>query len=311
VWYYGALGAVSGSQQVIDFTIISGEAPDVVADNLHSKGLIKNAAAFRLYLKLNGKQGSIMAGVYELKPSYKAVQIADMITSGQVSMNSITFLPGGTLADAKAVLLKVGYSAADIDAALAATYDSPVLADKPAGADLEGYIYGETYYFYKNAPVADIIKRCLDELNKVVQDNGLVAKFNNQGLNLYQGITMASIVQREGGDDLPGVAQVFLTRYHDGMTLGSDVTYQYAADKLGVERDPALDSPYNTRVHTGLPPGPISSPGQAALLAIAKPAVADYLYFLSGDDGKTYFAHTDEEHQANIRDHCQTKCLIL
>ena len=93
-----------------------------------------------------------------------------------------------------------------------------------------------------------------------------------------------------------------------GMTLGSDVTYQYAADKLGVARDPNLDSPYNTRKYKGLPPGPISSPGLSALQAAAAPASGDYLFFLSGDDNKTYFAHTNEQHEQNILQHCQKKC---
>jgi UPF0755 protein len=90
--------------------------------------------------------------------------------------------------------------------------------------------------------------------------------------------------------------------------LGSDVTFIYAAKKLGVEATPTLESPYNTRIHPGLPPGPISSPGLSALQAVANPAAGDYTYFLAGDDGKTYFAHTFEEHEANIVNHCQKNC---
>ena len=92
------------------------------------------------------------------------------------------------------------------------------------------------------------------------------------------------------------------------MNLGSDVTYQYAADKLGVARDTQLDSPYNTRVHKGLPPGPIATPGLSALNAVANPAQTDYLFFLSGDDNVTYFAKTDAEHIANAKAHCRQKC---
>lgn len=92
------------------------------------------------------------------------------------------------------------------------------------------------------------------------------------------------------------------------MPLGSDVTYHYAADKLGVEPSPSLESPYNTRIHKGLPPGPIATPGLSALMAVADPASGDYLYFLSGDDDKTYYAKTEQEHQANIENHCKIKC---
>ena len=95
------------------------------------------------------------------------------------------------------------------------------------------------------------------------------------------------------------------------MTLGSDVTYQYIADKLGIERDYNLDSPYNLRLYAGLTPTPISTPGVSALTAASNPGVNDYLYFLSGDDGKTYFGSTNVEHEQNIVDHCQEKCKII
>jgi len=129
---------------------------------------------------------------------------------------------------------------------------------------------------------------------------------------LYQGITLASIIQREvsGTKDQSQVAQVFYSRLAQGTPLGSDVTYQYAAKKLGVTPSPSLDSPYNTRKYAGLPPGPIATPGLSALQAVATPAPGDYLYFLSGDDNVTYFARTDAEHEANIQNHCHKKCLL-
>jgi UPF0755 protein len=95
------------------------------------------------------------------------------------------------------------------------------------------------------------------------------------------------------------------------MALGSDVTYQYIADKTGVARDPDMDSPYNTRRFVGLPPGPISVPDLESLLAVAIPAKGDYMYFLSGDDDITYFAYTMYEHQQNIIKHCKIKCSSL
>jgi UPF0755 protein len=107
------------------------------------------------------------------------------------------------------------------------------------------------------------------------------------------------------------IAQVFYSRLALGMPLGSDVTYQYIADKTAVARDTNLDSPYNTRRYAGLPPGPISAPGAKALAATASPAEGDYLYFLSGDDDVTYFARTLEEHESNKVNHCQEKCQIL
>ena len=146
----------------------------------------------------------------------------------------------------------------------------------------------------------------------MLEQNQLQEAFAEQGLSLYEGITLASIIQREAiGGDEPQIAQVFYSRLSIGMELGSDVTYQYIADKTGVARDVNLDSPYNTRRYVGLPPGPIASPGVDALLATANPAEGDYLYFLSGDDDVTYFARTLEEHETNIREHCQQKCQII
>jgi UPF0755 protein len=293
--------------------VASGQAVSDVATSLETEGLIKNALAFRVYWQINGSADGIQAGTYELSPAQDAKDITKVLMGKPNGVFRVTFLPGGTLADAKKTLLGLGYTAEEVDAAFTKAYDHPVLAGKPAKADLEGYIYGETYEFYKNAQIEDIVKRCLDELWDVVQHDDLVAKFQRQGLNLYQGITLASIVQRESGNakDQPGIARVFLNRLAEDMTLGSDVTYQYAADKLGVERNPELESPYNTRLHTGLPPGPISAPGQSALHAVGNPSNSQYLFFLSGDDNKIYYGTTNSEHEQNIQNHCAKKCQIL
>ena len=93
-----------------------------------------------------------------------------------------------------------------------------------------------------------------------------------------------------------------------GMALGSDVTYQYIADKLGIQRDSSLDNPYNTRRFAGLPPGPISTPGITALRAVANPASGDYLFFVAGDDGVVRYAYTEAEHEANVADYCTIEC---
>jgi UPF0755 protein len=151
----------------------------------------------------------------------------------------------------------------------------------------------------------------------VITDNNLVAQFKTQGLSLYQGITLASIIQREvlsvGGATTPTsdqqqVAQVFFSRLTIGMPLGSDVTFIYGAKKLGVEPISTLNSPYNTRIIAGLPPGPISSPGLTALIATAQPADGDYLYFVAGDDGTTHFGRTLVEHEQNVRQYCTIEC---
>jgi UPF0755 protein len=209
------------------------------------------------------------------------------------------------------MLKRAGYSDIEVATAFSRYYDNEMLfVDKPADADLEGYIFGETYQFNDGVAADKVIERALDELYLEIVDNNLIEKFASHGLNLYQGITLASIVEREVNNeqDQKNVAQVFYNRLSWGMTLGSDVTYQYAADKLGIARDVNLDSPYNTRIYSGLPPGPICSPGLSALIAVAEPTSNDYLYFLSGDDDTTYFAADEYGHNMNIANHCIVKC---
>lgn len=313
IWYQVQLSPLGNNQnELVKVSIEKGTLPAEIANQLEEQGVIRNAVAFRVYTSLSGTQNNLQAGVYRLSPAYSTPEVVEHLTSGKVDTFNITFLPGATLTENRKVLLDAGYTETEVNSALAADYDSPIFADKPATADLEGYIYGETYQVSSGATVGEILEQTFATFASVIEENDLKAKFAAQGLNLYEGITLASIIQREaaGGDEAQ-IAQVFLLRLETGMELGSDVTYQYIADKTGVPRDPELDSPYNTRRYPGLPPGPISAPGEKALLAVANPAKGDYRYFLNGDDDVTYFARTLEEHEKNIKEHCQKKCQIL
>lgn len=320
LWYQYELHPVASnpSSARVRVTIKSGTSPDQIAALLQENKLIRSGLAFEIYTRLSGTRGLLQAGTFNLSPHESTQQIVDHLVAGKVDEFSVTFLPGATVADNRKVLINAGYSEAEVDAALTKTYTHEVFAGKPAGTSLEGYIYGETYNFSTSATPEDILMRTFDELDTVVKENNLVAGFQQQGLSLYQGIMLASIVQRETSsknasvpsDDQKQVAQVFYTRLATGLPLGSDVTAYYGADLLGVDRAVSVDTPYNTRLHTGLPPGPIASPSLGALLAVAHPASGDYVYFLSGDDNVTYFAHTNEEHEQNIINHCKVKCSI-
>jgi UPF0755 protein len=318
IWYNIQLKPVGGGNQLKKITISVGITPSQIGELLEKQSIIRSSFAFEIYVRFSGKNNLLQAGTYRLSPGESTSQIVNHLSTGS-SMDkfNITFYPGATLADDIKVFRKAGYSDQEITTALKETYDSPLFAGKPSNADLEGYIYGETYNFNTGATVQDILKRAFDEFYLKIQENNLVKGFADQGLNLYQGITLASIIQREvnspaktdePSQDQKQVAQVFYSRLNSGMALGSDVTYQYIADKTGVARDPNLDSPYNTRRYVGLPPGPISAPSLSALKAASNPASSDYLYFLSGDDDIVYFAHTNSEHEANISNHCKTKC---
>lgn len=311
IWYRLSLHPVNSSDtSKVRVTINEGTAPASIEQTLKSDHLIRSTLAFEIYTRLTDTRSKLQAGVYSFSPSDSLPSIVDKLVGGKVDQFEITFLPGATVAQDKAALVASGYSQAEVDAAFNKQYDHPLFATKPASADLEGYVYGETYKFDSDATVEQILTKTFDEFYATITADNLVEGFQKQGLTLYQGITLASIVQREvsNPDDQRQVAQIFLKRLSIGMPLGSDVTYHYAAQKLGVAPTPTLDSPYNTRIYPGLPPGPIAAPGRMALDAVANPAAGDYLYFLSGDDGKTYYATTEQEHQANIANHCQIKC---
>jgi UPF0755 protein len=314
LWYDKQLTAVNPSNdEKVKITIEQGAGVPDIAQTLKDNQLIRNTTVFEWYVRQQGKTSQLQSGAYRLSQSEDVAAIVKHLTTGQADTFSVTFLPGATLDDHRTVLLDAGYSEANVDTALQKQYDHPLFSSKPASADLEGYIYGETFNFAASATPEEILLYNFDYYYTVIEDNELVAKYKKQGFTLFQAITMASIIQREVAtpEDAAQVAQVFKKRFDMGMQLGSDVTYQYIADKTGQERSVDLDSPYNTRRYVGLPPGPIASPGLASLKAVASPAPGDFLYFLSGDDDKTYFARTNEEHERNIKAHCEKKCQII
>ena len=316
-WFQSMLGPVdTGNTEKIKVSIVQGSTPSGIADTLKEAGVIKDQTVFLWYTRFEKVQNTLQAGTYRLSPSETMPEIVEHLINGNTDTFSITFLPGATLAQNRKALIEAGYSEEEVDTGLKASYESPLFAGKPETADLEGYIYGETYSFGTDSSVEEVLAHTFEVYSDVITENGLVAAYDAKGLSLYQGITLASIVQREsiGGDEAQ-IAQVFYNRLAIDMPLGSDVTYQYIADKLGVSRDDAsvidIDSPYNTRRYPGIPPGPIATPGVAALKAVGSPAEGDYLFFLSGDDDITYFARTNEEHEQNKVNHCQKKCLII
>lgn len=309
LWYREALTPVNPADETkVTIEVAPGSSPSSIGSILEEKKLIRSKIAFEIFSRLSA--AGLQAGTYSLAPSQSTPDIVGQLIEGNIEEFTITFLPGATLAENRKQITKAGYSEEETDAALNKTYDSPLFADRPEGTDLEGYIFGDTYQFVTGTPVEDILKETFDHYYTTLQKNKLPDGFKQHGLNLYEGITLASIIQREvtDPDDEKMVAQVFYSRLEAGTPLGSDVTYQYAAKKMGVDPSPSLNSPYNTRKVAGLPPGPIASPGLGALQAVAQPAATNYLYFLSGDDNVTYFARTDDEHHANIAEHCQIKC---
>lgn len=311
LWYFSALQPLKpGSNEQIRIKVTEGETVSQIASSLKQAGIIRDSFAFRLYAELSGAKSKLQAGGYTISPGQSVPDIMNHLVNGNTDELTITIPPGVSTIGIREKLKEYGYSDDEITRALQAKYDSPLLADKPASVGLDGYIFPETFNVDPNESLESLFERSFTELYSRLQQGGYIDKFKAHGLNIHQGLTLASIVQKEvsNPDDQRQVAQVFYTRLDQGTLLGSDVTFIYAANQLGVEPSVNLDSPYNTRLYPGLPPGPIANMNFSAIEAVADPAPGDYHYFVAGDDGKTYFSHTLEEHLKNVREHCSDLC---
>lgn len=327
IWYRKSITPIvancgEADCSIIEFEIREGQTSKDIAQALEEQGIIRSSLAYQIFMKLEGKAFIAQTGVYSLSKDMSIQKIIENFNAGPDSQTfTITFLPGGTLSAARARLKEKGYKDEEITAAFNKQYDHAILKTKPADASLEGYIYGETYEFFVGASVEEILERTFDQLEMEVKENNLEEAFKQQGLTLHEGIVLASVVQRESGvlpDDMAMVAQVFLKRLAIDVPLGSDAIIAYYADQQVENRDKTDMSylettpcPWNSRRCTGLPPTAISSPGAGALNAVAHPANTDYLYFLTGDDGKMYYGKTEAEHEQNKVNYCQKLCLIL
>ena len=312
-WYTWALKAPSTDGAQVRFVVARGETATTIAKDLQEHGLIRSQSAFNIYTHMTKTRGKLQAGGYVLSPKQDVATIVEHMVSGKTDEFNVTISPGLTLDELRVQFRANGFSDDEITKAFSAPYNHPLLADKPASASLEGYIYPETYRVSADQTLEMLLERSFDELYDTLNEKGYVQEFSKRGLSVYQALTLASIVQKEVMNpiDQKQVAQVFYQRLNDGMQLGSDVTYMYAAEQMGVEGTPGLESPYNTRKYTGLPPGPIANMNPSALDAVAFPAAGDYLYFVAGDgadEGKTFFARTEQEHEANIAAHCHVLC---
>lgn len=302
-----------GDQAV--FQVQLGESTYQVTENLQGQGLIASASALRDYLVYTGLDTTVQAGEYSLSPGMTAVEIAHALQDATPSEITFLILPGWRLEEVAAALPTSGLEIAP-RVFLANAADppplSPLVRELPAGASLEGFLFPDSYRLPRQVAVDGFIRALLEDFEiKVTRE--IQEGFQNQGLDLYQAVTLASIVEREAvvEDEMPLIASVFLNRLEIGMKLDADPTVQYAlgynqaqgdwwTNPLSLE-DLGIDSPYNTYLYLGLPPGPIANPGLSALRAVAFPAQTPYFYFRSACDGsgRHSFAETFEEHQAN------------
>ena len=323
----GSVGAgwwllTPANNQPVMLTIKSGASTSQVIDQLVEKGALRNAQIAKLYLKITKFNPNFKPGDYQIAPHQPNIKILLLnLKKTKPDTQRITFYPGATLdhynsetdktPPHRQVLKQAGYNDEQINTVFKSRQHQ-LFRLLPEVTNLEGLIFGDTYEIFTADTAENALKRSFDQYLKFIKQNKLVELYQKQGLTLYQGIILASIVEREvnSAEDRAKVAQVFLKRYHQGTMLGSDVTYQYASRLAGKPNDLYIKSPFNTRQVTGLPPTPIATPGKESLLAVAKPSDTDYLFFVAGDDEKTYFAKTLEEHEQNVKRYCHKKCAV-
>jgi UPF0755 protein len=315
-------GAVAVSSDPVKVEVTQGESPSAIATKLERAGVIRSAAHFGVLAGLMGVESNLRAGDYEMTRGMPTTVVIDRLRENLTVPQFVLTIPEGWRWEQVGEHLerKGITSAADFQAALKATdYNAPFLNQRPAGASLEGYLFPDTYFFRVDATAHDIVARLLATFNQKFPPD-LQALAAEQGLNLHQAVTLASIVEREAQvpAERPVIASVYLNRIKDDMLLQADPTTQYAiaADPASVEKygwwkrdltvdDLKVNSPYNTYVSTGLPPGPIASPGLASLEAVVRPAGTDFLYFVAKPDGSHAFARTLDEHNRNVKQYQQ------
>jgi len=309
--YNQNLKAVSSSSHAVSVTIGEGSSSKAIAAKLKKLGLIRSTWAFQWYISTKEVRDALQAGTYSIRPDQTTPQIVALLTHGKIATDLVTILPAQRLDQVKTAFESAGYTKAEIDKALnpAEYTGNPALVDKPAAASLEGYLYPDSFQKDAGTSLETIVQESLAEMNKHLTPD-IRAAFAAQGLSTYQGIILASIVEQEvsNATDRAQAAQVFLTRLRTGISLGSDVTAFYGAIAAGQKPSVSYDSPYNTRLHKGLPPTPISNVSASSLAAIAHPAATNWLFFVSGDDGKTYFSQTIQQHDQQTQLYCHKLC---
>ncbi len=294
------------------FAIAPGESVPSIAIRLEEVGLIRSAAAFRAYLIYTGLDTSIQAGDYRLSPASSIVDIARELQDATPEQVTFVILPGWRMEEIAASLSTSGLAIKPDEFIVAARAAPPPLDYLPASASSEGFLYPDTYILPRETTADELVQTFLRNFSLHLTVD-IREGFARQGLDVYQAVILASIVQREAvvADERAQIASVFYNRLRAGMKLDTDPTVQYALGFNTVQgtwwtnplstADLQIDSPYNTYRYTGLPPGPIANPSLSALQAVAFPAETPYYYFRARCDGSGLhnFAITFEEHLQN------------
>jgi UPF0755 protein len=289
-------------------TIPPGATVAAIADSLEAHGVISSPRWFRLLSRIGGYDRRLQSGPYELVRGQGARSALKALTGGRAMLSRFTVPEGFTLLDvADAAEKSLGIPTEQF---LIETRDTALLREFGVpGPSFEGYLKPETYFFAAGVS-PDVVVQALAQAARTDWDTAWAARAAAQGLDRSSTLTLASLVEGEArvDGDRALVAAVYRNRLRLGMPLQADPTVQYAIELATGQRKPRLyekdygfDSPYNTYLNPGLPPGPVGAPGRKSIEAVLNPAPVPFLYFVAGPDGAHVFTRTYAEHLRAIR----------
>lgn len=275
-----------------------------ISKNLEKRGVLKNERIFYLYAKLKRVQTKVKAGEYIIEPAMSTDEILDMLVKGSVIHHRITIPEGYNLYQIADLLEEKKITGREdfIKKAKDQTFRAGL---NIKSVSLEGYLYPETYFFYKGMKTEEIIRQMVERFHSVFTED-LKKKSREMGYTVNEIVTLASIIEKETGnpDERPLISAVFHNRLKKKMRLQSDPTTIYGIietfDGNLRKRDLLQKTPYNTYRISGLPLGPIANPGIESIKAALYPANVDYLFFVSMNNGSHVFAKTLREHNKNV-----------
>jgi UPF0755 protein len=304
LWLQGFVTTAVTPQGPLVLDIKPGSSFKQIAGQLEESGIISDARCFTLLARWHKTTGQIHAGQYLFEFAATPGQVLARLVAGDIRKFHVTIPEGFTMREIAARLEKTGIGSAD--EVLALCYDAAFLSELNIEADsLEGYLFPETYTYTTSTTSRQLLQAMVAQLLAQLTPE-LLARAAALGLNRHQLLTLASIIQKEAGNvmEMPLISAVFHNRLKQGIALQADPTVIYGIDDFNgnlTRKHLATPTPYNTYTRKGLPPGPIASPGQFALLAAADPATSKDLYFVARGDGTHEFSATLQAHNQAVR----------
>ena len=296
---YVALLAPVTPEHETELKIRRGARLAQVADSLVARHIIRDRGRFVTAAKVTRTADKLKAGRYIIPPRASNLDLIQLFASGKAARHRLP-IPEGWTSDAIAALLQ---RELEVDSAAFMTLVNNGETAHSLGVEassLDGYLYPDTYQFFWGDSAAEVIGVLVGEFHRRVPDS-LRTRAEKLGIDLHQAITLASIIEGEAMVDSERavISAVYWNRLRKGMRLQADPTIQYlipGPPRRVLIRDLEIDSPYNTYLHPGLPPGPVNNPGIKSILAALYPKPVDYLYFVARGDGAHVFSYTLVQH---------------